>query len=247
MTHRIMTHLVAFYPDEERSFEVAMGLAEGGASFLEVQFPFSDPQADGPAIQGASTRALEAGFTVDRGFALLERIAKAAGIPVFLMTYGNLPFTRGVPAFVRAARDAGCAGLIVPDLTLPHDEGLAAAASGAGIVPVPVIAPNVSPARLAEIAATRPAYLYAAIRRGITGQASVVDGETLAFLARAATTGAGIFAGFGIATGEQVAALAPYVLAPVVGSAIVRAIAAACDAGKPLRPVTRALAAELAG
>jgi tryptophan synthase alpha chain len=250
-----MTHMIAFYPDEEASFEVAMGLVEGGASHLEIQFPFSDPQADGPTIQEASYRALESGFTVRRGLALISRIRAACRLPIFLMTYGNLPFTFGIPDFVKAAKDSGCTGLIVPDFCLPHDEGLAELGKKLGIEVVPVVAPNVSGSRLATIGATKPRFIYAAIRRGITGRLSTIDEETIGFLARVSASvagpstasGSGIFAGFGISTRSQVEEIAPLVLAPVVGSAIVRTISGAVASGARIRDTTRAKVMELIG
>jgi tryptophan synthase alpha chain len=255
-----MTHMVAYYPDAEASFEATMGLVEGGATHIEVQFPFSDPQADGPAIQEASGIALEAGFTVWKGFDLIERIRASCGLPVFLMTYGNLPFTFGIPAFVKSARESGCTGIIVPDLCLPHDEGLAEEGKRVGIEIVPVVAPNITESRLAAIGASTPRFIYAAIRRGITGRLSTIDEATIAFIAQisasidfsassntAPTAESGIFAGFGLSTRSQVEEISPLVLAPVVGSVIVRTIKEAVESGRSVRDATRAKVQELAG
>jgi tryptophan synthase alpha chain len=244
-----MTHMIAFYPNAETTFEAAMGLVEGGATHIEVQFPFSDPQADGPAIQEASGIALEAGFTVRKGFDLIARIRASCDLPVFLMTYGNLPFTFGIPAFVKSARESGCTGLIVPDLCLPHDEGLSREGKRVGIEIVPVVAPNITEPRLAAIGASGPRFVYAAIRHGITGRLSTIDGTTIDFINRVsrAIPRAGIFAGFGISTRSQVEELAPLVLAPVVGSLIVRTIAQATASGGSVRDATRAKARELVG
>jgi tryptophan synthase alpha chain len=229
MANRIMAHLVAFYPDEEASLEVARGLADGGAAYLEVQFPFSEPTADGPVIQTACARALERGFTVARGLKLLEKICALTSAPVFVMSYANVAYRAGIPEFTRRVREAGAHGLIVPDLSPGADEGLFAAGSAAGIAVVPVIVPTMSDARLAAVRAERPAYLYTALRTGITGAATEVGADTLAFLARAAGGGSGpkILAGFGISEKGQADLLAPHVHAVVVGSAFVSAIAAA--------------------
>ena len=81
MAESLMTHMVAYYPNRERSIKVAKALLDGGARYLEIQFPFSDPSADGPVIQSACTRALEAGFRVDAGMALVREISRFAGRP----------------------------------------------------------------------------------------------------------------------------------------------------------------------
>ena len=133
----IMAHMVAFYPDLARSRDVARGLAEGGAAYLELQFPFSDPTADGPDIQRACSAALEAGFTVDAGFELTAEICGSVRVPVFLMSYANLLFTRGVKRFLAEAAACGVRGVIVPDLPADYDEGLFREAVETGLMHSP--------------------------------------------------------------------------------------------------------------
>ena len=116
MAESLMTHMVAYYPDRERSIEVAKAFVDGGARYLEIQFPFSDPSLDGPVIQSACTRALEAGFRVDDGFVLVGEISRFAGRPIFVMSYASLVFARGVERFVQDVQKAGGYGVIVPDL-----------------------------------------------------------------------------------------------------------------------------------
>ncbi len=101
---RIMAHMVAFSPDRAGTLEVARGLAECGSAYLEVQFPFSDPTADGPDIQRACGTALEAGFTLSEGFRLVAEICSFARQPLFIMSYANLVFTRGVEKFLGACQ-----------------------------------------------------------------------------------------------------------------------------------------------
>jgi tryptophan synthase alpha chain len=247
MSPRIMAHLVAGYPDLESSLEAALGLAEGGASYLEVQFPFSDPTADGPLIQRACDVALERGFRVEQGFALLRRIREAAGRPVFLMSYAGLVVARGVPAFLQRAREAGAAGLIVPDLPVDADEGLYAGGRELGLEVVPVAAPGARPRRLELMARTGAQYLYAALRRGITGEATAVGEENLAFLAQVAGLGMRVLAGFGVRRRDQVLALAPRAHAVVVGSLFVEEVGVAAAGGPQAvrRAARQALAALL--
>ena len=229
----IMAHCVAYFPDEARSLAAARGLAAGGAAFLEVQLPFSDPMADGPAIQTACQTALESGFTVDKGLRWIEELTAAGEVPVFVMSYANLLYRRGMERFCREAAAAGVRGLIVPDLLPPQDEGLYAACREAGLAAVPVISPGIRDDRLAAIAAEGPQFLYTTLRSGITGSRTEVGEEQLRHLQRCRATGAHVLAGFGIDSRELVEALAPHADTLVVGSHFVKQLIALGDAAEP--------------
>ena len=224
MPHRIMAHMVAFFPDREGSLETARALVDGGASCLEVQFPFSDPTADGPAIQEACRTALASGFKSRSGFSLVGEIRRMTAVPVFVMGYANTVFFHGVGRFVGALKESGADGIIVPDLPPDYDEGLFDAGSEAGIEVVPVIAPAIGEERLEMILSGVSKYLYAALRRGITGAYTEIGDGNIAFLQRAGRTGKLLLGGFGISERRQVEALAPHVHAAVVGSAFIRAV-----------------------
>ena len=236
---RIMAHLVAFFPDRAGSLRAARGLADGGCAWLEVQFPFSDPTADGPDIQAACARALEAGFTVKDGFKLLTEICAAVKLPVFVMSYANLLFTRGISRFLENCRAAGAYGVIAPDLPPDYDEGLFQRARALGLAAVPVLSPSISAERLSRAAALDTEFIYATLRAGTTGARTDVDESTLGFLRSLASLRAArppkIVGGFGIGSREQVRALEPYVHGVVVGSALVREVARGgdpCEAAK---------------
>ena len=236
---RIMAHLVAHYPDVERSLAVARGLIRGGAAFLEVQFPFSDPTADGPVIQEACQSALDGGFTTDAGFAFVRRVAEEAraqetraqdarasgnGVPVFIMTYASLIYARGVKKFIATGVEAGAAGFILPDIPLDYDEGTWDAAEEAGATLMPVTVTSAGPDRLRLLAERNPEYVYVALRRGITGQKTEIGEDNLRFIDQLRSTGAKIMAGFGISERAQVEALEPHVHAAVGGSAFVKTV-----------------------
>ncbi len=235
MSARIMAHMVACYPDYDRAVEIGKALLDAGVAYLEVQFPFSDPTADGPVIQTACTEALESGFSVDEGFRLIgelcdyrdSRFADGARAPVFLMSYASLVFARPMAQFVRDAKSAGVVGLIVPDLPVDSDEGLYALGRSQEIDVIPVVVPSMSERRLELLRTVRPRFLYAALRSGITGSYTEIGEENLAFLRRLAPFGAQVLAGFGIRSPEQVALLVPHVHAVIVGSAFVAEIASA--------------------
>ena len=231
MKASLMAHMIAGYPNYETSLETARAIAAGGASYLEVQFPFSDPSADGPAIQAACTEALTAGFKVDDGWRLVETLRREfPEVPIFLMSYASIVVTRGVDAFAARAKAAGVAGLIIPDLAPGADEGLYAAGKKHGLAVVPVIVPSVPEDRLQSILALKPEWVYTAIRAGITGVHTTLTPELKAFLARL-NAQTKVFAGFGIDSADQVRDLRDSTHTVVVGSALVRVVAAAAKAG----------------
>jgi len=214
-------------------------LTDAGADFLEIQFPFSDPSADGRVIENACMEALESGFRVSDGFRLVARIKAAASVPVFVMSYGSIVFARGVRTFAKEAADSGAEGLIIPDLVPGHDEGLYQACEEEGLKVVPVVPPTLCEGRLAEILAQNPAYLYAAIRVGITGDRTTINDEVLSFLSTLKDTGRWVFAGFGIQSRAQVRRLAGYADTLIVGSEIVRTISSARENGKSVYDAVR--------
>lgn len=224
MASSLMTHMVAYYPDRKRTLEVARALVDGGARYLEIQFPFSDPSVDGPIIQAACTRALEAGFRVEEGFALIREIRRLTGIPIFIMSYASLVFVRGVERFLRDAREAGAFGVIIPDLPFDYDEGLFGYSETMGIEVAAVVSPVIRGDRLAALCTRHGNYIYAALRAGITGAATRIEDKSLTFLKQINAYGKKILAGFGVATPEQVVLIAPHVHAVVVGSALIRCI-----------------------
>ena len=229
----IVTHFIAGFPTYEASLDVARGLIAGGAFALEMQIPFSDPNADGPVIEEACRQALDAGVKVADAWKLLEAIRAESDIPVFVMSYASLVFTPGVENFVRRAKDSGATGLIIPDLVPGADEGLYAAASAAGCPAVPVVIPWISDKRLDEVLSENLDWIYVALRSGITGTYTELGPEQEAFLSKlrrrgaAAGSGLRIMAGFGIQDAAQVEAVVKMADAAIVGSALVTAIIAA--------------------
>ena len=245
MKSRIMAHMVAGYPDAARSLDVARGLIEGGASYLEVQFPFSDPTADGPDIQAACGSSLQNGFSVAAGFRLLAEIRALTPLPLFLMSYANLLFTRGMESFLLTSREAGASGVIVPDLPPDSDEGLYRIAERLDIHAMPVLSPSMSAERLALIARLDTHFLYATLRSGTTGARTRIDDQSLAFLssitALPSQKPVHVMAGFGITSRDQVIALESHVHAVVVGSALVREVARGGDIRAQVREKLRGL------
>ena len=243
---KLMSHLVAGYPTDELAFTAARALVDGGADILEIQLPFSDPSADGPAIQGACTKVLERHYKTADGLAFIAKLHKEfPNIPIYLMSYGSLIYTPGVEAFCKKAADCGVKGMIIPDLPFDFDEGLTAACKANGMVNIPVAAPSMSPERLEKMANAGFPYIYAALRTGITGTETSVDEATLAFIKKVGSGGSKVYGGFGISTGSQSALLGDKVEAVIAGSVFVRLITEHQNDEEALYKAVRAKAAEI--
>lgn len=224
MKNKLVCHLIANYPDFDQSLEIAEALADGGAESIEVQFPFSDPSADGPYILKACDEALKAGFTVSKGFELVREIIKITKLEVYIMSYANILLTRGIEKFVKESKAIGVSGLIIPDLTLNNDEGLIESGRKYGISIIPVVTLTTPLKRVNEILASQPEYIYAVLRKGITGESTAITERNITFLKQLSGKEVRIFGGFGINSREQVKALAPHLYASVAGTVFVKKI-----------------------
>lgn len=225
-------------PDVERAKELTAAYVEalvaGGADIVELGLPFSEPIADGPTIQQATVRALEAGMTPEHFFDLTRSLS--VDVPLVVMTYYNLIYQYGdrpgVEPFVQAAAEANIDGIIVPDLPVEESEPLREACEAAGVALIFVVAPTTREDRLRQIMETVSGYVYVQARLGTTGSRSEVSDHTggsleriRRFEAEAGRDPLPKAVGFGISTGEQaeeiVAAGADGV---IVGSALIDVI-----------------------
>ena len=239
----LMPYLMGGYPDMERSREIAAAYAEAGADIVELGVPFSDPLADGPVIHAAGTAALRAGATLESVLDLATTIAMR--IPVVVMCYANLIYSRGVARFLGLLAEAGVSGLIVPDLPLEEAPPLLEAGDAGGIALVPLVAPTTPDERLAQIGAQARGFLYTVSLTGTTGERASLDGGLAAVLARAAAaTEVPVAVGFGIGTPNQAAAAAAAGAdGVIVGTRLVRAAGDGSPAavGELLREFSAAL------
>jgi len=243
---KLMSHLVAGYPTDELALTAARALVAGGADILEIQLPFSDPSADGPAIQGACTEVLSRKYKTADGLKFIETLHKEfPNVAIYIMSYGSLIYTPGVKEFCKKAASVGVTGMIIPDLPFDFDEGLTQACKENGMINIPVAAPSMSPERLKKMANAGFPYIYAALRTGITGTDTKIDDETLNFLKAVGEGGSKIYGGFGISNGEQSKALADCVDAVVAGSVFVRIITENKDNKEKLFEAVKAKAKEL--
>jgi len=228
----LVTFLTAGDPDLATSAAILDGLPAAGADLIELGMPFSDPMADGPAIQLASQRALRAGMNVRKTLDMVADFrASDNDTPIILMGYFNPIYAFGVDRFVETAAKVGVDGLIIVDLPPEEEADLCLPAKAAGIDFIFLTAPTTDEERLPRVLANASGFVYYVSITGITGTASAsasMIGEAVGRLRR--FTPLPIAVGFGINTPAQAADVAAVADAVVVGSALVNLVAANLDA-----------------
>jgi tryptophan synthase alpha chain len=243
--------LVAYFcagdPDADTTVEAVVAAAEAGADIIELGMPFSDPTADGVAIQRASERALAAGMTLAKALDVARRIRARTSVPLVLFGYYNPIYAYGDEKLCRDAKSVGIDGLLVVDLPPEECAVLQKPARAQGLALVPLVAPTSSDARVALAADVADAFIYYVSLTGVTGAASAdfVDAAERARVVRERTKKP-VAVGFGVSSGADVKALSRHADGVVVGSALVRAIENAPDRAAKVAAV-RALVSELAG
>lgn len=222
----LVAYVTAGDPTLERTAEILVALAEGGADVLEVGVPFSDPLADGPVIQRASERALAGGTTLRRTLEMIRHARSRVDAPIVLFTYANPILRMGEDVFVKAAADAGVDGVLVLDLPVEEAGSFRDRLVEAGLDPIFLLSPTTTDERMAASAALGRGFLYVISRLGVTGARDELAGdvEPLVRRVRARST-LPLALGFGISKPEHVAQVGRWADAAVVGSALVNVIA----------------------
>ncbi len=220
-----------------------------GVDLVEVGLPYSDPMMDGPVVQRAGTLALQRGVRVRDVFTAVETI-RAAGKPAVVMTYWNLVDRYGVDAFARDLAAAGGSGLITPDLIPDEGADWLAASDAHGLDRIFLVAPSSSDERIVATTAACRGWVYATSVMGVTGTRSSAPSAAPALVERLRRLAPGlpVGVGLGVSNGDQAAAVAGYADGVIVGSALLKTLLAADDAGRPddlsgLRSVVADLAA----
>jgi tryptophan synthase alpha chain len=229
----LVTFTMAGDPDHATSLAIARALPGAGADLIELGMPFTDPMADGPAIQAAGVRALAAGARMTKTLALVRAFREGDdATPIVLMGYYNPIYIYGVDKFLADARAAGVDGLIVVDLPPEEDAELCVPALRAGLNFIRLATPTTDDKRLPAVLANTSGFVYYVSVAGITGGAAPDPARVTAAVARIKRhTQLPVAVGFGVRTASAAAAIAPGADGVVVGSALVDAVKNSLDAG----------------
>jgi len=228
----LVTFLTAGDPDPETSLAILKALPDAGADVIEVGMPFTDPMADGPAIQASSQRALKAGQNMKKTLAMIRSFRAADDTtPIVLMGYYNPIYIYGVDKFLVDAKAAGVDGLIVVDLPPEEDDELCVPALKAGLNFIRLATPTTDDKRLPAVLANTSGFVYYVSVTGITGMAAADPWAVTAAVTRIKRhTKLPVAVGFGVKAAEQARAIAQAADGVVVGSALIDALKATLDA-----------------
>ena len=226
-----VTFVMCGDPDLATSLEIIKALPKAGADIIELGMPFTDPMADGPAIQAAGLRALKAGTTLKKTLGVVRDFRKDDNrTPIVLMGYYNPIYIYGVDKFLADAKSAGVDGLIIVDLPPEEDSELCIPAMKAGLNFIRLATPTTDDKRLPAVLATTSGFVYYVSITGITGSASADTAQVSAAVARIKRhTQLPVCVGFGIRTPEAAAGIAQVANGAVVGSALIDALRATLD------------------
>lgn len=211
-------------PTPEDSLAIIRTLVDAGADALELGVPFSDPVADGPTIQRSHLRALDNGATIDSSLDLVKQIRKEfPELPIGMLIYGNVAFTRGSKRFYSEFAEAGADSILIPDVPVREGAPFSTAAEEAGIAPIYIAPAQASESTLEGVAANSKGYIYAISRDGVTGTERQSETKGLDQVVANVTRfgGAPVLLGFGISKPEHVSdAIAAGAAGAITGSAI---------------------------
>ena len=202
----LIAYIMAGFPNEKATISTIRGLVKGGADIIELGFPFSDPLADGPVIQNASTISLQNGTKIAKFFSLVKKIRKETEIPLVLMTYTNILYHKGYAKFISEATKAGIDGFILPDMSIEESkEYLQAAKNKADTIFL--ISPNTSKIRISKISKVTSGFLYLVAVYGTTGVKTGIKKYSIDAIKKVKKQTKGnipIGVGFGISTPDDV-------------------------------------------
>jgi len=202
----LIAYIMAGFPNEKATISTIRGLVKGGVDIIELGFPFSDPLADGPVIQNASTVSLQNGTKIAKFFALVKKIRKETEIPLVLMTYTNILYHKGYAKFISDATKAGIDGFILPDMSIEESKEYIQAAKNKADT-IFLISPNTSKTRISKISKETSGFLYLVAVYGTTGVKTGIKKYTIDAIKQVKKQTKGeipIGVGFGVSTPDDV-------------------------------------------
>lgn len=228
----LLPYVTAGLPDLPTTSRIMKAAADAGATAVELGIPFSDPIADGPVIQSSFTRVLDKGIRVRDILAMVAEFRRGCDLPILAMLSYSIVYRIGVEKFARLAAEAGIDGLIIPDLSLEEAPQTAEIVARAGLCMPMLVSPLSSPDRRGRIASLATGFVYYMSVTGITGERSELPPELIQNVRDLrATSGQPVVVGFGISTADHVRRVCTAADGAIIGSALVRRILQAEDAG----------------
>jgi len=224
----LISYIMTGFPNENTTLSIVRGLVNGGTDIIELGFPFSDPIADGPVIQNASTISLNKGAKIEKFFRIVKKIRKETDIPLILMTYTNILYTHGYTKFMSRVKNSGIDGLILPDMSVEESKDYLKSAKKNKLDTIFLVSPNTNNARLRKIAKASTGFLYMVAVFGTTGVQTKIHRYTIDSIKNAKKIVGSklpIGIGFGISTPSDVKKYVSVgVDAVIVGSANLKII-----------------------
>ncbi|MFB5609281.1 MAG: tryptophan synthase subunit alpha [Nitrosarchaeum sp.] len=202
----LITYIMVGYPNEKATMSTIRGLIKGGADIIELGFPFSDPLADGPVIQNASTISLHNGTKIKQFFNIVKKIRRETEIPLILMTYTNILYHKGYPKIIAEAKNAGIDGLILPDMSIEESKEYIESSKNI-LDTIFLISPNTTKSRIEKIAKSSSGFLYLVAVYGTTGVKTGIQNYSLKAIKEVKKITKGkipIGIGFGVSTPQDV-------------------------------------------
>ena len=197
----VMAHVVCGYPSFSDNMKELEIMSATGVDIVELQFPFSEPSADGPLFVKANEESLKSGTTVDQCFDFMKQVSERFSFKVLMMGYYNTAFRMGEELFVRRIKEAGGSGYILPDLPVEESSNLHAVSEQEGIEPIILMTPTSSDKRLAKLGKASRGMVYAVARKGVTGSKTDMSDDVIHLVKRCRQhTTVPIGVGFGISS-----------------------------------------------
>jgi len=220
----IMTHVVCGYPSFDDNWKELEIMQSFGVDLVELQFPFSEPSADGPLFVKANQEAVEQGVHVQDCFDFMQKVTNHFSFKVIMMGYYNTVYKTGQQRFLQKLREAGASGFILPDLPIEEAKELHEIAALLGLSPIVLMTPTNSDKRLAQLANAADGFIYTVARKGVTGSNTDMNSEVSEFIARCREhTDLPLAVGFGVSESKDVKFIGQHADIAVIGTAALKA------------------------